>query len=131
MSIVPIPQIELAKLAASGLRYLALVLGVALILGSAWYGGVRHERSNTKAELAKVLERELVVAEKEKAILSKESEAAGRRLEALLSRLENVGEDLNEAIQTAGDRPECALTPDELRLFRKLGGADGQSTDVH
>jgi hypothetical protein len=128
---IPIPQIELAKLAASGLKYLAMLLGVALIGGSLWYGGVRHERANTKTALAEVLKRELVVAEKEKEILSRESEAAGRRLEALLSRLENVGEDLNEAIEKAGDRPECALTPDELRLFRSLGGKAGLPSNVH
>jgi hypothetical protein len=127
---IALPQIELAKLAANGMKYLAMLLGVALIGGSLWYGGVRHERSNTKAELANVLERELVVAEKEKAILSKEAEAAGRRLSALLSRLENVGEDLNEAIQTAGDRPECALTPSELELFKRLGGKAGLPANV-
>ena len=117
-----IPQIEMGKLAINGMKYLAILLGVALILGSAWYGGVRHERAAQLAETAKVLERELVVAEKEKALLTQEATEAGRRMEALLAQLAFVGGNLNDAIQAAGDNPACDLTLDEFRLFNELRG---------
>jgi hypothetical protein len=119
---ITIPQVELGKLAMSGIKYLAMLLGVALILGSAWYGGVRHERSENLAKEAKVLVRELAVAEKEKAILTQESTEAGRRMEALMAQLAFVGGNLNDAIQAAGNNPACDLTLDEFRLFNELRG---------
>lgn len=127
---IKIPQLEMGKLAANGLKYLAVLLGVALILGSAWYGGVRHERAEHLSATAKVLERELVVAEKEKALLTQEASEAGRRMEALLAQLAFVGGNLNEAIQAAGDNPACDLNLDEFRLFNELRGEAGRSTNV-
>jgi hypothetical protein len=126
---IKIPQIELGQLAASGLKYLAMLLGTALILGSAWYGGVRHERAEHLAETAKVLERELIVEQKEKALLTVEATEAGRRMEALLAQLAFVGGNLNDAIQAAGDNPACDLTLDEFRLFNELRG-EGQPANV-
>jgi hypothetical protein len=120
-----LPHIEMSKLAAVSLKYLAMLLGIALILGSAWYGGVRHERAEHLAEAAKVYERELVVAEKEKALLTQEASEAGRRMEALLAQLAFVGGNLNDAIQAAGDNPACDLTLDEFRLFNELGKEKG------
>lgn len=125
-----LPQVELGKLAASGLKYLAMLLGVAMILGSAWYGGVRHERAEHLAETAKITARELVVAEKEKALLTQEATEAGRRMEALLAQLAFVGGNLNEAIIAAGNNPACDLTLDEFRLFNELSGETVRPADV-
>ena len=119
---IKLPQIELSKLALSGVKYLAILLGVAMILGSAWYGGVRHERAEQLSATAKVLERELVVSEKEKVLLTREATEAGRRMEALLAQLAFVGGNLNDAIQAAGNNPACDLNLDEFRLFNELRG---------
>jgi hypothetical protein len=126
---ITLPQVELGRLAASGLKYLAMLAGIALILGSAWYGGVRHERAESLAQTAKVLERELVVAEREKALLTQEATEAGRRMEALLAQLAFVGGNLNEAIQAVGDNPACDLNLDEFKLFNELAG-EGKPVDV-
>jgi hypothetical protein len=122
MKLPNLPQLELGELGARALKYLAMLLGFALILGSAWYGGVRHERAEHLAEAARVLERELVVAEKEKALLTQEATEAGRRMEALLAQLAFVGGNLNEAILAVGSNPACDLTLDEFRLFNELRG---------
>lgn len=127
---ITLPQIELGKLATNGLKYLAMLLGVAMILGSAWYGGVRHERAEQLAEVAKVAARELVVAEKEKQLLTQEATEAGRRMEALIAQLAFVGGNLNEAIIAAGNNPACDLTLDEFRLFNELSGEAVRPADV-
>ena len=127
---IKLPQLEMGQLAVSGLKYLAMLLGIAMILGSAWYGGVRHERAEHLAEAAKVYERELIVAEKEKALLTVEATEAGRRMEALLAQLAFVGGNLNDAIQAAGDNPACDLTLDEFRLFNELAGEGPRPNDV-
>lgn len=114
------PQLEWGKLAANGLKYLALLIGVGLIGFSLWYGGMRHERSAHLVETTRILERELIVAEKEKAILSREAEENGRRLGELITRLEIVGGNLEDAIKANGDRLGCGLTPDEHRLFNEV-----------
>lgn len=119
---IKLPQLEIGELAMNGLKYLAMLLGIAMILGSAWYGGVRHERAEQLAEVAQVAARELVVAEKEKALLTMEATEAGRRMEALIAQLAFVGGNLNEAIIAAGNNPACDLTLDEFRLFNELSG---------
>lgn len=125
-----LPQLEWGKLAANGLKYLALLLGVALIGFSLWYGGMRHERSEHAVETTKILERELVVAEKEKAILSREAEENGRRLGELITRLEIAGGNLEDAIKANGNRVGCDLSPDEHKLFNQVRGSSrGASRD--
>lgn len=127
---ITLPQIELSKLAMSGIKYLAMLLGIAMILGSAWYGGVRHERAEQLAATAQVLERELKVSEKEKVLLTQEATEAGRRMEALLAQLAFVGGNLNDAIQAAGNNPACDLNLDEFRLFNELRGEGLRGNDL-
>lgn len=126
---ISIPQLDAAKIVAQLGKYLVLLLGVVLMCASLWYGGMRHERSNNASATAKLLERELVVSEKEKKMLSAEAALAATAAANLRNRTERARGDFNEAVENAGNNPNCDLTPAELRSLQDLGGKDAAAGD--
>lgn len=97
-----------------------ILLGVALLVGAYFYGKQAQRLEYEQAAVAQV-QQEVKDLKDEASERTEIAEEAGARQERLLRNIKQGQENLNEAIQSAGDKPACDLTNEELKAFNEIG----------